>query len=124
MAKILYIEDFEDNITFVEKVVTSRGYEFVWAKNAGDGLEKALSEKPDLILLDLGLPDADGQTLSVWLRGDPSLEKIPIIALTAWPEEVVRSTVEAYNLNGYLCKPFGLVDLIQIIEKVLGEKPT
>jgi len=122
MARILYIEDIQDNITLVEKIVSSRGHEFLYAKDAETGLEKAFSSNPDLILLDLGLPDADGQTLSVWLKGDPNLEKIPIIVLTAWPEEVVQDTVKAYHLNGYLCKPFSMADLLQIIEKTLNSK--
>ena len=124
MAKILYIEDFQDNITYVEKVVTARGHEFLSAMNAETGLELAVQSKPDVILLDLGLPDADGQTLSVWLKGDPSLSKIPIIVLTAWTEEVARQTVEAYGLNGYLCKPFSLSDLTDKIDSALGEKRT
>ena len=122
MAKILYIEDIQDNITLVEKIVTSRGHEFLFAKNAETGLELAFTSQPDLILLDLGLPDADGQTLSVWLRGNPVLAATPIIVLTAWPEEVVRQTVSAYNLNGYLCKPFALMDLVNMIDSVLGTK--
>lgn len=122
MAKILYIEDIRDNITLVQKIVTSRGHEFMFAENAETGLEMAFDLRPDLILLDLGLPDADGQTLSVWMRNDPVLEKIPIIVLTAWPEEVVRHTVEAYNLDGYLCKPFTLAELVQIIDGVLSKR--
>ena len=122
MAKILYIEDIQDNITLVEKIVTSRGHEFQSAKNAERGLALAFETKPDLILLDLGLPDADGQTLSVWLRDSPELSSTPIIVLTAWPEEVVRQTVNAYNLNGYLCKPFQLTDLVKKIDSVLDEK--
>jgi two-component system cell cycle response regulator DivK len=122
VAKILYIEDFQDNITYVEKVVKSRGHEFFSAQNAERGLELALQSKPDLILLDLGLPDADGQTLSVWLKGDPTLSKIPILVLTAWPEEVVRQTVNAYGLNGYLCKPFTLTALVTMIDSVLTPK--
>jgi len=124
MAKILYIEDIQDNITLVEKIVKSRGHEFLFAKNAETGLEMALQIQPDLILLDLGLPDADGQTLSVWLRGNPSLSSIPIVVLTAWPEEVARQTVNAYNLNGYLCKPFTLPSLVKMIDSVLGEDPS
>jgi two-component system cell cycle response regulator DivK len=120
VAKILYIEDIQDNITYVEKIVNSRGHEFLFARNAEDGLELASTSKPDLILLDLGLPDADGQTLSVWLKGDPALSSIPIIVLTAWPEEVARRTVDAYKLNGYLCKPFLLADLVSKIDSVLG----
>ena len=122
MAKILYIEDIKDNITLVQKIVTSRGHEFMSAENAESGLEMAFEIRPDLILLDLGLPDADGQTLSVWMRNDPILESVPIIVLTAWPEEVVRHTVEAYNLDGYLCKPFTLAELVQIIDKALSKK--
>ena len=122
MAKILYIEDIQDNITLVEKIVKSRGHEILIAKNAEQGLEMALQTKPDLILLDLGLPDADGQTLSIWIRGNPALSSIPIIVLTAWPEEVVRQTVKAYNLNGYLCKPFTLPSLVAKIDSALDEK--
>ena len=119
MAKILYIEDIEDNLTLVQKVVTLQGHELLWANNAERGLEMALNNRPDLILLDLGLPDSDGQTLSVWLRSEPALEKVPIIVLTAWPEEVARHTVEAYGLDGYLCKPISLTALVQIIDAAL-----
>lgn len=122
MAKILYIEDIKDNITLVQKIVTSRGHEFMSAENAETGLEMAFDLRPDLILLDLGLPDADGQTLSVWMRNDPVLESVPIIVLTAWPEEVVRHTVEAYNLDGYLCKPFTLTELVRTIDKALSKR--
>jgi DNA-binding response OmpR family regulator len=120
MAKILYIEDIEDNLKLVEKIITSQGHEFFWARNAEEGLEMALSKQPDLILLDLGLPDSDGQTLSVWLRDEPTLEKVPIIVLTAWPEEVASHTVEAYGLDGYLCKPFSLSRLVQLVDAALG----
>ena len=99
MAKILYIEDIEDNQALVKKIVTSQGHEFFWAHNAEMGLEMAVGNSPDLILLDLGLPDSDGQTLSVWLRSEPALENVPIIVLTAWPEEVARQTVEAYGFR-------------------------
>jgi DNA-binding response OmpR family regulator len=122
MAKILYIEDIEDNLTLVQKIITSHGHEFLWANNAEMGLDIALETQPDLILLDLGLPDSDGQTLSVWLRGEPTLESVPIIVLTAWPEEVARHTVEAYGLDGFLCKPFSLTKLIQMIDAALDAK--
>jgi len=122
MAKILYIEDIEDNLTLAQKIITSRGHELLWANNAEQGLEMAIDNQPDLILLDLGLPDSDGQTLSVWLRSEPTLENVPIIVLTAWPEEVARHTVEAYGLDGYLCKPISLTDLIQTVEAALDSR--
>jgi len=122
MAKILYIEDIKDNITLVQKVITAHGHELLWANNAEKGLDMAISTQPDLILLDLGLPDSDGQTLSVWLRSEPTLESVPIIVLTAWPEEVARHTVEAYELDGFLCKPFSLTELMQLIDAALNAK--
>jgi len=115
MSKILYIEDNPDNAMLASKMLTMRGHEVLWAQNAEAGLAMALASQPDLILLDLGLPDVDGQTLSVWLRSEASLKKIPIVVITAWPEEVARQTVEAYGLNGYLCKPFSTDSLIKAI---------
>jgi len=122
MAKILYIEDIEDNLALVQKIVAAQGHEFLWANNAEKGFELALEQLPDLILLDLGLPDSDGQTLSVWLRSEPALENVPIIVLTAWPEEVARHTVEAYGLDGFLCKPISLKQLVQIIDAALDKE--
>jgi two-component system cell cycle response regulator DivK len=119
MAKILYIEDIEDNLTLVQKIIVAQGHEFFWANNAEKGLEMALNTEPDVILLDLGLPDSDGQTLSVWLRSEPALENVPIIVLTAWPEEVARHTVEAYGLDGYLCKPISLKKLVELVNAAL-----
>ncbi len=121
MAKILYIEDIEDNIILVQRYLSGRGHEVHYARNAGDGYDLALQIRPDLILLDLGLPDADGQTLSTWLKGEPDLEAVPLIALTAWPEEVARQTVAAYGLDGYLCKPFRMEALLRMIEAALQE---
>ena len=120
MPRILYIEDLDDNATLVDRILTGRGYGFSRASNAEEGLEMALSEPPDLILLDLGLPDVDGQTLSIWLRSEEALQKIPIIALTAWPEEVARKMVEQYQLDGYLGKPFNIHRLLEMIESLLA----
>jgi len=122
MAKILYIEDIEDNLALVQRVTTAQGHELLWADNAEKGFALALEQLPDLILLDLGLPDSDGQTLSVWLRSEPDLEHVPIIVLTAWPEEVARHTVEAYGLDGFLCKPIPLIKLVELIDAALSAK--
>ena len=119
MAKILLVEDIANNANIVRKIVESLGHDFHWAENAETGLNLALDIQPDLILLDLGLPDVDGQTLSIWLRGEMSLMRIPLIAMTAWPEETARMMVKAYNLDGYIGKPFRMQDLIALIEKHL-----
>lgn len=121
MAKILLIEDVDDNATLVRKVLTSRGYQFLWAKTAEAGLQSALEQIPDLILLDLGLPDMDGQTLASILRAEPGLEKIPLVAMTAWPEDTALQMVAAYRLDAYISKPFNLHMFLKKIADLLAE---
>ncbi|HLE29411.1 MAG TPA: response regulator [Anaerolineales bacterium] len=108
MSKILVVEDHPDNAELVERVLTARGYQVYRAEDAETGLQMALDHQPDLILLDLGLPDADGQTLVGWMRREPSLANVPIIACTAWPEETARQMVTAYGCNGYIRKPINV----------------
>ncbi len=105
MTKILLIEDLPDNAELVRRALSATGYELIHAADAETGLQMALAHRPDLILLDLGLPDYDGQTLAGWLREEPTLNATPIIALTAWPEETARLMVESYGFDGYICKP-------------------
>ena len=109
MTKILIIEDIADNAELVRRILSARGYEVFHALDAETGLQMALSQIPDLILLDLGLPDHDGLTLAGWLRAEPSLNKVPIVAYTAWPPETARQMAETYGCNGYIGKPIGSV---------------
>ena len=105
MTKILLIEDTADTAELVRRILSSRGYEVVHAIDAETGLEMALDQLPDLILLDLGLPDYDGQTLAGWLRAEPVLDATPIVAFTAWPLETARAMVDSYGCNGFISKP-------------------
>jgi two-component system, cell cycle response regulator DivK len=105
MTKILLIEDIPDNVALVRKALSPRGYEIVAAPDAETGLKLALQHVPDLILLDLGLPDYDGQTLAGWLRAESVLDATPIIAFTAWPQETAKQMVDSYGCNGYISKP-------------------
>jgi len=79
----------------------------------------AQAHKPDLILLDLGLPDVDGQTISFFLREDPDLAQVPLVAMTAWPEDTALKMVEAYQLDAYIGKPFTIKYFLETIERLL-----
>ncbi len=105
MLKILLVEDMPDTVELVRRALSPHEYEVVHAPDAETGLQLALDESPHLILLDLGLPDYDGQTLAGWLRAEPSLADIPIVAFTAWPQETAQKMVESYGCNGYIQKP-------------------
>lgn len=116
MKKILLIEDVPDNAELTCKILLSAGYEVFHAADAETGLQMALDVLPDLILLDLGLPDYDGQTLAGWLRAEPQTAQITIVAFTAWPEETARKMVESYGFDGYVGKP--LVKVNQFLAQI------
>lgn len=115
MPDILLIEDIPDNASLVKRILASQGYTITWAASAEEGLAQAEQNLPDMILLDLGLPDIDGQTLVGYLRQVPGMEAVPIIAVTAWPEETARLMVTAYGCNGYISKPIDVRQFIQTI---------
>lgn len=118
--KILVIEDIQDNINLVQKILENGGYEVTTAMDAESGFQSAESRLPDLILLDLGLPDYDGQTLAGWLKSDPRTAAIPIVAFTAWPEATAREMVKSYGCAGYISKPILKVnDFLQQIATFL-----
>jgi len=120
MIKILLVEDMPDTAELVRRALSPQRYEVVHAPDAETGLQLALEQRPSLILLDLGLPDYDGQTLAGWLRAEPALKETPIIAFTAWPQETARKMVESYGCNGYIQKPILKVkDFVDQIESFL-----
>ena len=123
MTKILIVEDMPDNAELARKILTSRGYEVIHAMNAETGYQCALDYHPDLLLLDLGLPDYDGLTLAGQLRENPLFENLPIIAFTAWPPDTARHLAESYGCNGFVAKPIVRVnDFIAQIEAYLAKE--
>lgn len=122
MPTILMIEDIADNASLVKRVLGSQGYEILWAETAESGLEMAEQTPPDLVLLDLGLPDIDGQTLVGYLRQMPGLEQVPIIAVPAWPEESARPMVLAYGCNEFISKPIDVRRFINSINAYFPER--
>ena len=84
-------------------------------KTAKWGLTTVLDNQPDLILVDLGLPDLDGQTVVAMLRQHCTLKHVPIIAFTAWPESTAREMVRAYGCDGVISKP---IDTRQFAQQV------
>lgn len=105
MRKILHIEDNLANQILVERVLQSAGYAVLHAKDGRTGIQLAQKSNPDLILIDMGLPDIDGQTVVTLLKQIPGLQHIPMVAITAWPAEQALITAERYGLTGCILKP-------------------
>lgn len=117
------IEDNANNARLARLALEAQSFQVRHAWNGISGLQMALEEHPDLILLDLGLPDVDGQTVATLLRGNPSLQAVPIIAITAWPVETAREMVRAYGCNGYIPKPINFRTFARDVARYLSDSP-
>jgi len=117
---ILYVEDNSDNRTLVRRILLSEDYKLLEARNAHEALELLKTAKPDLILMDINMPDMDGYTLTAKIKTMPGFERVPILALTA---NVMRGdrekTIEA-GCDGYIQKPIDLDQLVNEIERFLS----
>ncbi len=104
MKKILYIEDSQANRILIGRII-GQEYDLLFAEDGETGLRMALAHRPDMILMDIGLPDVDGQTVGAMIRQIPELKDVVIIAITAWPEETAAQMVALYGFDGCLTKP-------------------
>lgn len=120
MKTILQIEDNFANRRLVERVLEPYPFRLLDAADGQSGIEIALRETPDLILLDMGLPDMDGQTLVSMLRETPALAKVQIIALTAWPEDIASEMASRYGCDGCITKPINVAEFGKQIELYLS----
>lgn len=119
MYTILIVEDNEDNSLLAEKILKFYGYLTVIVPHGKAALQYCETHLPDLILMDLSLPDLDGIEVTRLLRKKEQYQQIPIIALTAHAMHGIQNTTEEAGLNDFLLKPFIPTDLIDIIRKYL-----
>ena len=119
-AKILYIEDNEQNFYLVNFILTSKGHEVIWAKDGQEGIEMATSVRADLILLDIQLPVMDGYTVARALRANPGLLATPVVALTSHAMAGDREKAMQVGCTGYIEKPINPVTFVEQIETYLA----
>ncbi len=105
MTNIVLIEDNKQNARLAEKLLRVAGYTVTVAENGEEGVNTIMANTPDLVLVDLGLPDMDGQTVVAFLRQQAHLVRVPIIAFTAWPAETAKGMALAYGCDGVITKP-------------------
>ncbi len=122
MNRILHIEDNLANQILVERVLQSAGYEILHASDGHSGLRIAQEGNLDLILIDMGLPDIDGQTVVTRLKQISGLQNTPIVAITAWPAEQALTIAERYGLTGCILKPIDVAGFPQQIAAFLDQR--
>ena len=118
--KILYVEDNDDNVYMLKNRLTRAGFTVLVASDGARGIAMAASEQPDLILMDLTLPDIDGEEATRRLKADPLTRRIPVIALTAHAMTGDREKALAAGCDDFDTKP---VDMPRLIGKIEALKP-
>ena len=118
--KILYVEDNDDNVYMLRNRLTRAGFTIVVATDGAQGVVMATTEKPDLILMDLTLPDINGEEATRRLKADPATRHIPVIALTANAMNGDREKAIAAGCDDFETKP---VEMPRLLEKIAALKP-
>ncbi|TFH34905.1 MAG: response regulator [Anaerolineales bacterium] len=103
--KVLYVEDNVDNRMLVQRILQAEGYEFFGAGSATEGLALAHKHRPDLILVDINMPEIDGLSMTRELKADRSFARTPVIAITANVMRGDRERTLAAGCDGYIQKP-------------------
>jgi CheY-like chemotaxis protein len=120
MARILIIDDEADVVDLVEYLLQRAGHEVLQARDGKEGLERVRNEKPDLIVLDIMMPEMDGYTMNQHLLANAAVSHIPVIVLTARGGLQDQSAL-APNIQFHLEKPFDPQDLKDCIDKILNK---
>ena len=118
--KILLVEDHEEIWDFLSRRLKRRGFDVLVAEDGQAGVNKAKSEVPDVILLDMNLPILDGWTAAGVIRADPITAAIPIIALTAHAMSGDKEKAMVAGCSDYCSKPVDFAQLLEKIEALTG----
>lgn len=119
MAHIILIEDNPQTSRMASKLLNKRGYSIETFATGEEGLLRILETTPSLILIDLGLPDVDGQTVIGIIRQQLALSAIPVIAFTSWPIDMAERMTAAYGCDGIITKPIDTRRFVNQIEEFI-----
>lgn len=121
--RVLLVEDNPDNLEMVRFVLEGAGYEILIGRNGNQAVSLARRERPDLILMDLSLPEKDGWTAASEIKADPALAAIPLVALTAHTLPGDRKRALEVGFNAYVSKPIDLPTLLKALAAFLPPQP-
>ena len=119
--RILIVEDQEDLRGVLRDLLSGSGYAVVEAQDGQDGVDKAKSERPDLILMDIQLPLIDGYEATRQIKADPTLAKTPIIAVSSFAMKGDEQKARAAGCDHYVTKPYSPLQLLRAIRGILGD---
>ena len=117
--RVLVIDDSSDNLELLSYILTFKGYEVVTSDRGQTALEIARSDPPDIILLDIGMPEMDGYEICQRLRSGYNTKDIPIIFVSAWNQGNNKTQAFKYGGNDYITKPYQMEEVIARVENQL-----
>ena len=118
--RILVVEDTEDNRQIIRDLLSSVGYELIEAMDGAEGVAMAQSQHPDLILMDIQLPQVSGLEVTRWIKDDPELRAIPVVAVTAFAMKGDEERIREGGCEAYLSKPISVGKFIETIRRFIG----
>ncbi|GGC57340.1 response regulator [Chelatococcus reniformis] len=121
MAKtILIVEDNELNMKLFSDLLEAHGYRTLKTAHGIDAMELARADRPDLILMDIQLPEVSGLEVTRWLKQDPDLKAIPVIAVTAFAMKGDEERIREGGCEGYLSKPISVSKFLETVRNYVG----
>lgn len=121
VKRVVCIEDEPEMIDLVRLILGRKGFEVIGANGGIEGLETVRKEQPDLVLLDLMMPDMDGWEVYQQMKADEALREIPVVVVTAKAQSIDKVLgLHIAKVDDYITKPFGPQELLESVEKILG----
>lgn len=119
---VLVVEDNELNMRLFCDLLEAYGFETFESRDGSDAIDIARSKKPDLIIMDIQLPEVSGLDITRWIKDDEELAHIPVLAVTAFAMRADEQRVREAGCEAYLSKPIQMSSFIRAVEKLLGGK--
>jgi two-component system cell cycle response regulator DivK len=116
---ILVVEDNELNMKLFHDLLEAQGYTVLQSRDGMEALKVARAHMPDLILMDIQLPEVSGLEVTKWLKEDEELRKIPVIAVTAFAMKGDEEKIREGGCEAYISKPISVVNFLETVEKFL-----
>jgi two-component system cell cycle response regulator DivK len=120
VKKVLIVEDNELNMKLFHDLLDAHGYQTVQTRNGRDALALARQHKPDLVLMDIQLPEVSGLDVTRWLKEDDELRDIPVIAVTAYAMKGDEERIRSGGCEAYISKPISVASFLDTVRRFAG----
>lgn len=117
---VLIVEDNELNMKLFHDLLEAHGYDTVGTHRGAEAIELARTHRPDLILMDIQLPDVSGLEVTKWIKNDPDLRRIPVVAVTAFAMRGDEERIRQGGCEAYLSKPISIAKFMETIRSLLS----